>query len=108
MTDTGPAIVIPPKVSRFSRMRGWLPPWPDARGWVIFGFFFLEHELMHMIGDDGTLLANSAFMQFAGMITTGGVLLIASNMFGGTKAGAEMNARVGDALTNLAGSKDGK
>lgn len=75
------------------------PGWPDARGWVIAGFFGLEFYILYMVREDGTLLANASFMQMAANITTGGVLLIAMNMFGGTKAGAEMNTKVGEALT---------
>lgn len=104
MSDTGPAIVIPP-LPRPRVSRG--PGWPETRGWAMFGFFVLEFYLLYMIKDDGTLLANASFMQMAGTITTGGVLLIASNLFGGTKAGAEMNAKVGESLTAMA-SKDGK
>lgn len=102
MSDTPAIVVPPPSPKRLDRLRGWLPPWPDARGWVIAGFFFLEHDILHAVMEDGTLLANSSFMQLAGMITTGGVLLIGSNFFGGTKAGAEMNAKVGEVLTALA------
>jgi hypothetical protein len=86
MTDAGSAIVIPP---RMPRMRG--PGWPDSRGWVILGFFALEFFILWII-------------QLVTTLTTGGVLLIAMNMFGGTRAGAEMNAKVGDALTSLAGA----
>lgn len=104
MTDTGPAIVIPPKPAR---VRG--PGWPDARGWVIIGFFGLEFAILWIIREDGTLLTNASFMQLVTTLTTGGVLLIAMNMFGGTRAGSEMNAKVGDALTSLAATpKDGK
>lgn len=91
-----PTIVVPPQIVRATR-RG--PGWPDARGWVIFGFFALDFLLIWCIREDGTLLANSSFMQMVTAINTGGVLLIAQNMFGGTRAGAEMNAKVGDALT---------
>lgn len=93
-----PAIVIPPKPS--AKLRG--PGWPDARGWVIVGFFALEFYMLYLIKEDGTLLANAAFMQVMTALTTGGVLMIATNLFGGTRAGAEMNAKVGDALTGLA------
>lgn len=104
MSDLGPAIVIPPP-PRPRASRG--PGWPETRGWAMLGFFAIEFYLLYMIQNDGTLLANASFMQMAGTITTGGVLLIASNLFGGTKSSSEMNARVGDALTGLA-NKDGK
>lgn len=94
-----PAIVVPPQIMR-APMRG--PGWPDSRGWVILGFFVLEFFILWIIREDGTLLANASFMQLVTTLTTGGVLLIAMNMFGGTRAGAEMNAKVGDALTTLA------
>lgn len=90
-----PAIVIPAK--RVSWLSGL--GWPDARGWVIAGFFALEFFMLYLVKEDGTLLANSSFMQTVTAITTGGVLLIAQNLFGGTRSGAEMNAKVGDALT---------
>lgn len=105
MSEGQAAIVVP---SRIERVRRMMPGWPDARGWVIVGFFWLEHDIIQAIVADGTLLSNASFMQLAGMITTGGVLLIASNMFGGTKAGAEMNAKVGEALTaSVTTRKDG-
>lgn len=91
-----PAIVIPQKTSVLG-IKG--PGWPDARGWVIVGFFGIEFALIWCIREDGTLLANASFMQVVTALTTGGVLLIAQNMFGGTKSGSEMNAKVGDALT---------
>lgn len=102
MSDPGPAIVIPP---RPVQRRG--PGWPDSRGWVILGFFALEFYMLYLIKEDGTLLANSAFMQVMTALTTGGVLLIATNLFGGTRSSSEMNAKVGDALSAMA-SKDGK
>jgi hypothetical protein len=98
MSDTGPAIVIPPPAQRPRRGPGW----PDARGWVIVGFFALEFYMLYLIKEDGTLLANAAFMQVMAALTQGGVILIATNLFGGTRSGAEMNAKVGDALTGLA------
>lgn len=96
MSDQG-AIVVPPR--RGNRVKG--PGWPDSRGWVIAGFFALEFYMLYLIKEDGTLLANAAFMQVMTALTTGGVLLIATNLFGGTRSSAEMNAKVGDALTNL-------
>jgi hypothetical protein len=63
--------------------------------------------MLYLIKDDGTLLANAAFMQVMMAITTGGILLISGNLFGGTKSGQEMNAKVGESLTALA-TKDGK
>ena len=103
MSDQGPAIVVPPPppAPRGFNYR------PDSRGWVILGFFALEFYMLRLISEDGTLLANAAFMQVMMAITTGGILLIASNLFGGTKSGQEMNARVGESLTALA-SKDVK
>lgn len=97
-----PAIVIPPK--RVLGIQG--PGWPDARGWVIAGFFALEFALIWCIREDGTLLANASFMQVVTALSTGGVLLIAQNMFGGTKSSSEMNAKVGDALTALSTKPD--
>lgn len=97
-----PAIVIAPR--NIPRVKG--PGWPDGRGWVIVGFFGLEFYMLYLIKEDGTLLANAAFMQVMTAITTGGILAIAQNLFGGTRAGAEMNAKVGDALTASVG-RDG-
>lgn len=104
LSDQGSAIVVPP--APLVKLRG--PGWPDSRGWVILGFFGLEFYILYLIKDDGTLLANASFMQLATTLTTGGVLLICMNLFGGTRSGSEMNAKVGDALTSLAGAKDGK
>lgn len=97
MTDKSPAAIVVPPIVPQAPIRG--PGWPDARGWVIVGFFGLEFFILWCVREDGTLLANASFMQMATSITTGGVLLIAMNMFGGTKSGSEMNAKVGDALT---------
>lgn len=98
------AIIVPPAMGK-RPVRG--PGWPDARGWVIFGFFALEFYMLYLIKEDGTLLANAAFMQVMTALTTGGILLIAQNLFGGTRAGAEMNTKVGEALTASV-TKDGK
>lgn len=91
-----PAIVVPLKIEAVGKL---LPRWPDARGWVIVGFFGLEFFMLYLVKEDGTLLANASFMQTVTALTTGGVLLIAQNLFGGTKSSSEMNAKVGDALT---------
>lgn len=97
-----PAIVVAPRQT--AKLKG--PGWPDARGWVIVGFFGLEFYMLYLIKEDGTLLANAAFMQVMTALTTGGVLLIATNLFGGTRSGSEMSAKVGDALTASV-AKDG-
>lgn len=104
MTDTGPAIVIPPRPTQptVEGVRGWFPSWPDTRGWVIAGFFGLEFYILYLVKEDGTLLANAAFMQMVTTLTTGGVLLIANFLFGGTKNSSEMSTRVGEALTAMA------
>lgn len=77
------------------------PGWPDARGWVIVGFFALEAYLLRMIELNDKLLSNASFMQLATTITAGGVLLIGMNMFGGTKSGAETSAKLADAYTSV-------
>ena len=79
-----------------------LPPWPDLRGWAIMGFFALTFFCLHMIETNPALLANPGFMQFISALSTGGILLVASNLFGGTKASSEANAKMAEALTSAA------
>lgn len=69
-----------------------LPRGPDVRGWAIVGFFALTFMILQMIRENPNLLAVASFMQFAGALATGGVLTVASNLFGGTKSGAETNS----------------
>jgi hypothetical protein len=76
----------------------WLRLIPDVRGWAMAGYFGLTYYLLKMIDDNPELLANSSFMQFAQALATGGVLLVATNLFGGTKSGAEAGAKTADAL----------
>lgn len=68
------------------------PGWPDVRGWAIIGFFALTFVLLGLIGLNPDLLENASFMQFAQSLATGGILLVATNLFGGTKSGAETNS----------------
>lgn len=105
MSDTSAIVIPPPSSPKLDR--GWAPSWPDTRGWVIAGFFGLEFYILYLVKEDGTLLANAAFMQMVTTLTTGGVLLIANFLFGGTKSSSEMNAKVGDALTGLANKGTG-
>ena len=79
-----------------------LPPWPDLRGWAIMGFFALTFFCLHMIETNPALLANPGFMQFISALSTGGILLVASNLFGGTKSGSENSAKMADALASSA------
>jgi hypothetical protein len=76
----------------------WASLIPDMRGWVAAGFFALAAYLIYMIGQNAKLLDSAPFMQFAGMIMTGGVLLVGNFLFGGNKNGADTSARMVDAL----------
>lgn len=80
---------------KLPRIKG--PGWPDFRGWVAFGFFALTFYLLDMIRANPALLANASFMQVLSTVLAGGVLLIAMNLFGGTKSGAETSAKIADA-----------
>lgn len=74
-----------------------LPPWPDLRGWSIMGFFALTFCVLAMIYGKPSLLGNASFMQFIQALTTGGILLVGSYLFGGTKSGTENSAKMTDA-----------
>lgn len=76
----------------------WASLIPDMRGWVAIGFFVLAGYLIYMIGQNDKLLDSAPFMQFSGSILTGGVLLVGNFLFGGTKSGADTNAKVADTL----------
>lgn len=82
-----------------NRIRG--PGWPDLRGWAILGFFFLTFYSLWMIRENPALLANASFMQFISQLATGGLLLVGSYLFGGTKASGEGSAKTADALNRL-------
>ncbi|HEX7887659.1 MAG TPA: hypothetical protein VF474_16920 [Phenylobacterium sp.] len=75
------------------------PGWPDFRGWVAFGFFGLTFYALRMIEKNPVLLANASFMQVLSTLLAGGVLLIAMNLFGGTRSGTATNDKLADALT---------
>jgi hypothetical protein len=75
------------------------PGWPDLRGWAVLGFFGLTFFSLEMIRENPALLSVAAFMQYIGALATGGILLVAANLFGGTKAGTEAQARMTEALT---------
>lgn len=79
-----------------SRQHFRLPPWPDLRGWAIVGFFAITFYCLRMIETNPALLANPGFMQFISALSTGGILLIASNLFGGTKSSADANAKLAE------------
>lgn len=74
------------------------PGWPDFRGWAAIGFFGLAFQSLYMIDKNPALLGIPSFMQFIGGLATGGVLLVASHLFGGTKSGAETNAKLAEKI----------
>jgi hypothetical protein len=85
-----------------SDTKGWGRLVPDVRGWAIMGFFALTFDLLWMINHNPALLKDASFMQFAQTLATGGILLVASNLFGGTKSGAETNSALAAAIPPLA------
>jgi hypothetical protein len=74
--------------------------WPDLRAFALIASFFITWDLIQVIKDDETLLANVAFMQFAGSISTGTVLVIINYLFGGTRSGSETMAKMSEKLTD--------
>lgn len=70
---------------------------PDVRGWAIIGFFAVTFITLAMIREQPALLKDSSFMQFIQALSTGGILLVASNLFGGTKSGAEVSDKIASA-----------
>lgn len=81
------------------------PGWPDVRGWAILGFFGLTFQLLHMIDTNPALLKDASFMQFAQALATGGILLVATNLFGGTKSGAETNSALASHVAKQKGEE---
>lgn len=71
---------------------------PDVRGWTIIGFFGLTYAILAMIYFHPEFLKDADFMQFSQTLATGGILLIASNLFGGTKSGAETNKALAEGV----------
>ncbi len=71
---------------------------PDFRGWAAIGFFAITFQSLLMIDRNPALLGIPSFMQFIGGLATGGVLLVASHLFGGTKSGAETNAKLAETI----------
>lgn len=78
------------------------PGWPDMRGWVAIGFFAVTFYVLWMIKQNPALLANASFMQLAGALMTGGPLLVATNLFGGTKSGSETSEKLAEAVKRTA------
>lgn len=85
----------------------WVVVIPDVRGWAMVGFFILTFFLLLMIDHNPLLLANASFMQFAGTLMAGGILLIANNLFGGTKSGVEASTKNAEAIQALAATGTG-
>lgn len=64
---------------------------PDLRVAVALGYFALAYKLIDMIGNNPRLLAVSSFIGIAtAILGTGGLGLIATFLFGGTKTGSEV------------------
>lgn len=84
------------------------PGWPEVRGWAIIGFFGLTFALLGMIAANPALLENASFMQFAQSLATGGILLVATNLFGGTKSGAETNSALASSVAKSAAKDEQK
>lgn len=64
---------------------------PDVRAVVMFGYFCLAARLLYMIEGAPDLLKDSAFIGIATMVMgSGGLGIITSFLFGGTKAGSEV------------------
>lgn len=74
---------------------------PDFRGWAAIGFFAITFQSLIMIDRNPALLGIPSFMQFVGGLATGGVLLVASHLFGGTKSGAETNAKLAETIAAM-------
>ena len=76
---------------------------PDIRAWAAAGFFVLTYKAFNMIEHNPGLLDDPAFMTFVGALTSGGILAVANNLFGGTKSGAAAS----EALAKSAGTGPG-
>lgn len=64
---------------------------PDVRAWVAIGVFGLVAFVLVMIRENPKLLANASFMQLAALLVgSGGLGMVASFFFGGTKSGSEV------------------
>lgn len=71
-------------------------PWwtillPEPRYWIALGYFILSWRLLEMVDGNPRLLENAAFMTIAALIVgSGGLGVVASFYFGGTKTGADV------------------
>ena len=87
MTD---ATTIPSKPARPLTWLERMVPLPETRDLVVVGYFLLAARLLYMIEGQPSLLANAAFMIVVGLVVgTGGLGVIASFYFGGTKTGSD-------------------
>jgi hypothetical protein len=81
----------------------WADLIPDTRAFVAGGYFALAFYLLYMVGISPSLLGNAAFMTVASLIIgTGGLGVVGSFFFGGTKTGAEVMNRQSQALSGPA------
>lgn len=83
-----------------TKQDGLWPKGPDVRGWAIIGFFGITFATLAIIRESPALLKDASFMQFIQGLSTGGILLVASNLFGGTKSGAEVNDKLAQSIAS--------
>lgn len=84
------------------------PGWPDVRGWAIIGAFIIIMTILAMIWSTPGLLKDASFMSFIGVLTGGTVLTVYSNLFGGTKSGAETNSAIAANMAKVGEKGDDK
>lgn len=71
---------------------------PDVRGWAVIGGFAVTMLVLIMIARNPGLLDSAPFMALIGPLISGTLLLVYSNLFGGTKSGTETATKMADTV----------
>lgn len=107
MSDTNTTVTttqpIASERTRFASMPAWERVLerlrPDNKGWMTIAASVVMFFILEMIRENPGLLANASFMQFAGMLATGGFLLSCSHFLGGSKSGSDVMIAQSKAIT---------
>lgn len=74
----------------------------DLRAWFVVGMFALVWRIIELIADRPELLENASFMQLIGPLCgAGGILLVASFLFGANKDEAAKTKALADNAATL-------
>lgn len=67
-----------------------MPYWPDARGWIGIGVFFVSIMMLWMMKEDRSLREDEFFQTLATMIISNGLLAVIAWAYAATKGGGEL------------------